>query len=53
MDRGFLECFGPQGFATEIYSRSRDLTAIPFGFVFRNLFFFLVALTVILGVVSG
>ncbi len=48
MDRGLLECFGPQGLATEIYRRSRDLTAIPLGFVFRSLFILLGSLTVIL-----
>lgn len=52
-DRGLLECFGPQGIATEIYVRSRDLTALPLGFVFRGLYLLLAGLALILLVVCG
>ncbi len=52
-DRGFLECFGPQGIATEIYVRSRDLTVLPLGFVFRGLYLLLAGLVLILLVVCG
>ncbi len=47
-DRGFLEYFGPQGLATELYRRSRDLTSLPLGFVFRRLFILLGSLSLLL-----
>ena len=53
MDRGLLECFGPQGIATEVYSRSSDLTELPLDFVFRRLFTLLVSLSLFLGFASG
>ncbi len=53
MDRGLLECFGPQGLATEIYSRSSDLTALPLGFVFRRLFVLVASLSVFLAFAAG
>ncbi len=47
-DRGLLECFGPQGLATELYRRSRDFTTLPRGFVFRRLVILLGSLTLAL-----
>ncbi len=47
-DRGLLEFFGPQGLATEIYSRSRSRSSLPLGFLFRRLFLRFFALTIIL-----
>jgi NADH-ubiquinone oxidoreductase chain 5 len=36
-DRGLLEFLGPQGFASELYRRSRQASALPLGFLFRTL----------------
>ncbi len=43
-DRGLLECFGPQGIATELYGFSYNNSALPLGFLFRRLFSIFVAL---------
>lgn len=53
MDRGLLEFIGPQGIATEIYSRSRDLTSLSIGFVFRRFFILMGTLTLALAFISG
>lgn len=37
-DRGLVECFGPQGLTRELYGFSRNLTALPIGFLFRRFF---------------
>lgn len=37
-DRGIVECFGPQGISTEIYGRSREMSILSIGFLFRRLF---------------
>ncbi len=50
-DRGLLECFGPQGLATEIYSRSHAFSSLPLGFVFRRLFILFFSLIVILSII--
>jgi hypothetical protein len=41
MDRGFVEMFGPYGFATAIYKYSFNLSLVSFGFIFRSLFIIL------------
>jgi len=52
-DRGLLEYFGPQGLATELFRRSRDLTSLPLGFVFRRLFVLLSSLAFLLAFSGG
>lgn len=51
-DRGLLECFGPQGIATELYSFSYSNSALPIGFLFRRLFSIFLALFVFLLIFS-
>jgi len=48
IDRGFLEFLGPQGLSTQIYSLSYNLANFSRGFVYRILFLFLSALSIIL-----
>jgi hypothetical protein len=53
MDRGLLECFGPQGLSTEIYNYTARINQVSLGFVFYYLFLLLGGLTVILFFFSG
>ena len=52
-DRGLVERFGPYGFATQIYSRSFNLSLISIGFVFRSLFILMGSLFGFLLIMGG
>jgi len=53
VDRGLLEFFGPQGIASEIYRRSRGLTALPIGLLTRPLTIILIGVSIILRIIGG
>lgn len=52
-DRGIVECFGPHGISTEIYERSRDVSSLSLGFLFRRLFSLLLGLSASLFILSS
>lgn len=53
MDRGLLEFFGPQGFATQIYMFTTKTTNVSLGFIHNYLFLFLISLFTILLIIGA
>lgn len=47
LDRGIIELFGPNGFATSIYKHSFNIKSIQFGFIFHYILMFIIFMTVI------
>lgn len=48
IDRGLLEFLGPQGLSTQVYFLSNKLAGSSRGFIYRTLFLFLSAITLLL-----
>ena len=53
LDRGFFEWLGPQGISTELRNYSKNYNKYSIGFVSRFLFFFIVALVMVLAFLGG
>ena len=53
IDRGFLESFGPQGIAYELYNRSIKFASFSVDFVFRRFFIFLSGLLLMLSYINN
>lgn len=53
LDRGIIELFGPNGFATSIYKQSFLMKKIQFGFIFHYIFMFIMTLTIITFLIGG